>query len=92
MAQYDHGPKETAANSVVIQILAKGKSSDRAQKLSQTISQAGALVLSIEEPDVEEEFSVLNNIIPFNYMAVYLANMLNIKETFTIGGKITTTS
>jgi glutamine---fructose-6-phosphate transaminase (isomerizing) len=90
--QYDHGTKETAANSIVIQILAKGKSFDRTQKLSRTISQSGAMVLTIEEPDVEEKFSILNNIIPFNYMAVYLARMLNVTETFAIGGKITTTS
>jgi glucosamine--fructose-6-phosphate aminotransferase (isomerizing) len=92
VAQYDHGAKETAANSIVIQILAKGKARDRAQKLSQTISKSGALVMAVEEPDAEEKFSVLYNIIPFNYMAVYLARMLNITETFAIGGKITTTS
>jgi glutamine---fructose-6-phosphate transaminase (isomerizing) len=92
MAQYDHGAKETAANSVVIQILARGRSTDRAQKLSRTISQSGAKVLTIEEPDVEETFSVLYNIIPFNYMAVHLARMLKVTEPFAIGGKVTTTS
>ena len=90
MAQYDHGPKETAANSIVIQILSKGKTSERDRKLGRTISQSGALVLTVEEPDAEEKFSVLHNIVPFNYMAVYLARMLNITETFSIGGKITT--
>ena len=92
MAQYDHGSKETAANSIIIQILAKGKTRDRAEKLSQIISNSGALVFNVEQPEADEIFSVLHNIIPFNYMAVYLAGMLNVKETFAIGGKITTIS
>jgi glutamine---fructose-6-phosphate transaminase (isomerizing) len=92
VAQYDHGPKETAANSIVILILSKGESRGRAINLSNTVSKAGAVVLYVEEPVAEENFSVLYNIIPFNYMAVYLANMLNITTTFAIGGKITTVS
>lgn len=89
MAQYDHGPKETAADSVVIQILAKGKSYDRAQKLTEMITKSGAHVLTVEEPDAEENFSVLHNMIPFNYMAYYLSQKLNISETFVVGGKVT---
>jgi glucosamine--fructose-6-phosphate aminotransferase (isomerizing) len=90
MSQYDHGSKETATNSIVIQILARGKSSDRAQKLSQTISRSGAMVLTIEEPEAEENYSVLHNIVPFNFMAVYLARMLKVTATFVVGGKVTT--
>lgn len=89
MAQYDHGPKETAANSIVIQIVAKGKSYERSQKLSNMISASGAHVFTIEEPEVQEQFSIINNIIPFNYMAYYLAEKLNITETFVVGGKVT---
>ena len=92
MAQYDHGPKETSSNSIVIQILSGGKSRARGMNLNQTILKAGATVLTVEEPEAEENFSVLNNIIPFNYMAAYLAQMLNITTTFAIGGKVTTTS
>ena len=92
LAQYDHGAKETAAGSIVIQILAKGRSLDRAEKLSRIVSDSGAHVLTVEEPEADEKFSVIYNIIPFNYMAVYLAGMLNVKETFAVGGKITTTS
>lgn len=90
MSQYDHGTKETAANSIVIQILAKGKSWDRAQRLSRTITDSGAYVLTVEEPDADEHLSVLPNIVPFNYMAYYLAQKLNITETFVVGGKVTT--
>ncbi len=92
MAQYDHGPKETAANSIVIQILTKGASRERGLNLNRTISRAGAEVLTVEEPEAEENFSVLHNIIPFNFMAAYLAQMLNITTTFAIGGKVTTAS
>jgi glucosamine--fructose-6-phosphate aminotransferase (isomerizing) len=89
MAQYDHGPKETAANSIVIQIQAKGKSYERAQKLSTMLVNAGAHVIMIEEPEIEENFSILHNIVPFNYMAYFLAEKLNITETFVVGGKVT---
>lgn len=89
MAQYDHGPKETAANSIVIQIVAKGKSYERSKKLSEMISASGAHVFTIQEPEVEEHFSIINNMVPFNYMAYYLAEKLNITETFVVGGKVT---
>ncbi len=89
MAQYDHGPKETAKNSIVIQIVAKGASYQRTMKLSDTIKAAGAFVITVEEPEVEEHFSILHNSVPFNFMAYYLAQKMGIGETFTVGGKVT---
>jgi glucosamine--fructose-6-phosphate aminotransferase (isomerizing) len=89
MSQYDHGPKETAAGSIVIQIIAKGKSYQRAQKLNDIIKKAGAHIITLEEPETEENFSILHNIVPFNFMAYYLAQKLNIRETFIVGGKVT---
>lgn len=89
MAQYDHGPKETAKDSVVINIVAKGKSYDRSKKLADTITAAGAHVFTIEEPDATEKESILHNIIPFNFMAYYLSQKLNIEDTFLVGGKVT---
>lgn len=89
MAQYDHGPKETASNSIVIQILAKGKSYQRSIGLSQKIITAGGYVITVEEPLVDENFSVLHNSVPFNFMAYYLAKQLNVSETFLVGGKVT---
>ncbi len=89
MAQYDHGPKETADASIVIQILAKGVSWDRSVRLTETISHAGGTVISVEEPDVEENFSILHNIIPFNFMAYFLAQKLNVQQPFVVGSKIT---
>ncbi len=89
LAQYDHGPKETAQNSIVIQILAAGESYDRSMKLSEKIRLAGAHVITVEEPAVNEPLSILNNIVPFNFMAYYLAQKLNAGDTFTVGGKVT---
>lgn len=89
MAQYDHGPKETARNSIVIQILAKGEAYERTRRLSELVAKAGAHVLTVEEPDAEENYSILPNIVVFNFMAYYLALKLKIGETFVVGGKIT---
>ena len=89
MAQYDHGPKETAENSIVIQIIAKGASYDRSMKLTDVITKAGATVITVEEPDAEENFSILHNMVPFNFMGYYLSEKLNIKDTFLVGGKVT---
>ena len=89
MPQYDHGPKEAATNSVVINITAKGKSYDRTMQLAQTITKAGATVFTIEEAAVSENESVINNIVPFNYMAYYLSQLLQIKDVFLVGGKVT---
>jgi glucosamine--fructose-6-phosphate aminotransferase (isomerizing) len=89
MAQYDHGPKETATGSIVIQVVAKGPSYDRTMNLNDIITRAGAKVFIVEEPEAEEHFSVLSNIIPFNFMAYYLAKKLNITETFVVGNKVT---
>ncbi|WP_338869109.1 hypothetical protein WBJ53_19285 [Spirosoma sp. SC4-14] len=94
MAQYDHGPKETAKDSIVIQILAKGPAYERTQRLSEMITKAGAHVFTVEVPvqsanAVDEHLSILHNIIPFNFMAYYMAEKLNIGETFVVGGKVT---
>jgi len=89
MAQYDHGPKETAKDSIVIQILARGKSYERTLKLSETIKAAGAHVFTVEEVDATENESIIHNMIPFNFLAWYLSEKLEIKETFLVGGKVT---
>ena len=89
MAQYDHGPKETAKDSVVIQIIGKGKTYDRAKQLSAVIQSAGAHVLTVEEPDATENESILHNIVPFNFMAYHLSQKLNVQDVFLVGGKVT---
>lgn len=89
MAQYDHGPKETAKGSIVINILSNGKSYDRAKKLAATIAAAGANVFEVEEPAAPESQSIIHNIVPFNYMAYYLSKKLHVQDTFIVGGKVT---
>lgn len=89
LGQYDHGPKETAANSIVIQVVSRGKEYERNKKTREMIRAAGADVFIVEEQDADEFESVLYNIIPFNFLGYYLANLLGIKETFVVGKKIT---
>ncbi len=89
MAQYDHGPKETAKNSILIQILAKGAAYDRTRRLSALMAEAGAHVFMVEAPDETENFSILHTIIQFNFMAHYLAQKLDVRDTFVVGGKVT---
>lgn len=89
MAQYDHGPKETANHSIVIQILAKGETYERTQRLSEMVARAGAHVFTVESPGVVEHFSILPNIIQFNFLAYFMAEKLNIGDTFVVGGKVT---
>lgn len=89
LALYDHGPKETAKNSIVINIVAQGKSYTRTKQLAGVIKNAGAHVFTIEEPRATENESILHNILPFNYLAYYLAKHLGITEAFTVGGKVT---
>ncbi len=89
MAQYDHGPKETAKDSILIQIVAKGKSYERTKALSNTVAAAGAQVFEVEESGASEAESVLHNIIPFNYLAYYLSEKLGVRETFAVGAKVT---
>jgi glucosamine--fructose-6-phosphate aminotransferase (isomerizing) len=89
MAQYDHGPKETATNSLVIQIMTQGKSYERALKLNDTIQAFGAEIMTVEAEGIEEHFSILHHIVIFNFMAFYLSDLLGIKEMFAVGGKVT---
>lgn len=89
MAQYDHGYKGTATNSIVVQIMAKGGAYKRTQKLNNTISKAGARVITVEKPDIEENLTVLHNIILFNFMAYYLAKSMNVGDKFIVGGEVT---
>lgn len=88
-AQYDHGPKETAAGSVVINIVTKGKSFERSNRLTLTIENSGASVFTINVGDMKEHDSILHTIIPLNYLAYYLSKNLAIKDTFIVGGKVT---
>ncbi|MEJ7766650.1 MAG: hypothetical protein WKF89_02480 [Chitinophagaceae bacterium] len=89
LAQYDHGPKETAANSIVMMITSKGDTQERTVSVKKRIEAAGAQVFTVEEPQADENHSVLYNIVPFNFMAYHLAVLLKVEDTFVVGGKVT---
>lgn len=89
LAQYDHGPKETAKDSIVIQIVSQGPTYSRSMKLADTLTKAGAKILQVEESGLEENYSVPANIIPFNFMAYTLSKLFDVGEMFAIGGKVT---
>ncbi len=89
VAQYDHGPKETAQDSAVIVIRTQGPAKKRTDCLFDLVEKAGANVFYYEENEISEELSPIGNVIPFYFMAHHLAKLLKIKETFAVGSKIT---
>lgn len=89
VAQYDHGPKETAQGSVVIVLNTSGKDSKRGERLFKMVQNAGATVFDYEEEDVTEDLSPITSILPLNFMGYQLAKLLNIEKTFLVGNKVT---
>lgn len=90
LAQYDHGPKETADKTIVIILDSNGKDKKRIQALSEALKNSDALIIRLEEKELEEIFSPLTLIVQLNLIMNYLADLLNVGETFLVGGKITT--
>ena len=88
LGQYDHGPKETAKDSIVIVLNVKGPSYKRTKKLVTKIKKKGAEVIYIEE-DIKEIISPLVMIMPINFLMYYLTIELRIKNPFIVGSKIT---
>lgn len=90
LTQYEHGYKETAEKTAVIVINpSKGVLSERAGKLMDVLRDANATVFEINEPELDEVYSPFTSILPFFFMAGYLAHRLGIDEPFRIGNKIT---
>jgi len=89
LPQYDHGPKESAPESIVIGISVEGELKQRTKQLFETINRAGASTIIWEERDVNEYLSPLTSIVPLNCLAYSLARKLGISDTFVIGDKIT---
>ncbi len=89
VAQYDHGPKETAQDSVVIVIRTQGPAKKRTDRLFDLVENAGAHVFYYEENEISEAVSPITNSIPFYFLAHYLSKLLKIKETFAVGSKVT---
>ncbi len=89
-AQYDHGPKEAAKDSVVIGVNNNGIDKSRINNLLKTVRLADANTFELFDDLAEENLTPITSIVPFNYLAYYLQKRLGIKEIFSVGGKVTT--
>lgn len=89
VSEYDHGPKETAKDSVVIVVKSDGVSYRRTNKLFELVENAGARVFSYEDKDVPEPLTPITSIIPLMFMTYYLSKLLKISKPFVVGEKIT---
>lgn len=89
VSEYDHGPKETAKDSVVIVIKSDGVSYRRTNKLFDLVENAGANVFYLEDKDVPEALSPITSVVPLMFMTHYLSKLLKITKPFTVGSKIT---
>ncbi len=89
VSEYDHGPKETAKDSVVIVLKSDGVSYRRTNKLFELVENAGANVFYYEDKDVPEALSPITSSVPLMFMTHYLSKMLKITKPFMVGTKIT---
>lgn len=89
VSEYDHGPKETAKDSVVIVLKSDGVSYRRTNKLFELVENAGANVFYYEDRDVPESISPITSSVPLMFMTYYLSKLLKITKPFVVGSKIT---
>jgi glutamine---fructose-6-phosphate transaminase (isomerizing) len=90
LTQYEHGYKETAENTMVIVINpSKGILHERTNKLMNLLRNANAKVLEINDSELDETYTPFTYILPFFFLAGYLASSLEITAPFQIGTKIT---
>ena len=89
VSEYDHGPKETAKDSVVIVIKSDGVSYRRTNKLFELVQNAGAHVFYYEEKDVPETLSPITSVVPLMFMTHYLTKFFKIPKPFIVGDKVT---
>jgi glucosamine--fructose-6-phosphate aminotransferase (isomerizing) len=89
VSEYDHGPKETAKDSVVIVIKSDGVSYRRTKKLFELVANAGAHVFYYDDNDVPETLSPITSVVPLMFMTYYLSKLFQIPKPFIVGKKIT---
>ncbi len=90
VAQYDHGPKETAEDTVVIILNSHGKDEKRIRSLASTLqANSNALIVELEEREITEELSPITLVAKLNWLMNYLADELGAGDTFKLGGKVT---
>jgi glucosamine--fructose-6-phosphate aminotransferase (isomerizing) len=89
VSEYDHGPKETAKDSIVIVMKSDGVSYRRTKKLFELVQNAGAHVFYYEDKDVPEAISPITSVVPLMFMTHYLSKLFKIQESFVVGSKVT---
>ena len=89
VAQYDHGYKETAKDSLVIGINHDGPDFHRTKDILKTVEKEGGKILELNRPLVETIYSPLTFSIPFFFAAHYLSEKLRGKDVFKVGKKVT---
>ncbi len=89
VSEYDHGPKETAKDSVVIVIRSEGASYRRTNKLFELVENAGAHVFYYDDKDVPEAVSPITSVVPLMFMTYYLSKLFKIPKPFIVGEKVT---
>jgi glucosamine--fructose-6-phosphate aminotransferase (isomerizing) len=89
VSEYDHGPKETAKDSIVIVMKSDGVSYRRTKKLFELVQNAGAHVFYYEDKDVPERISPITSVVPLMFMTYFLAKLMKVQKPFMVGEKVT---
>jgi len=89
LAQYDHGPKESAENSILLAVNTPGNVFQRTRSLMREIGERGASVWEWGQGDVPEILSPIPCCIPFFFLAAHLSDKMGIGPAFRIGNKVT---
>ncbi len=89
VAQYDHGPKETANESIIIILNGNGKDRKRIDYLKKILNNSSGLTIELEENGLPENLTPLTLILQLNFIMAYLANLMKVGETFQLGNKVT---
>jgi len=91
VAEYDHGPKETADETVILILNSNGKDKKRIEAIKETLKKKStALVIELTEEDLSEQLSPLTQVSRLYFIMNYLADHMGLEDTFDIGGKVTT--
>ncbi len=91
LAQFDHGPKESAPGSMVFIISTGSVYEKRRAALVPLLQAAGGHIVIHDVKGIAEHLSPLTAIMPFFFACHYLAEKMNRKNPFIIGGKVTET-
>lgn len=88
VAAFDHGPDETADNSVVVVLDGRGRESRRIESVIDSLGGTDALVIHMHQDDVGEHLSPIPLVTKVSLLINELTTRLGIDESFR-GGKVT---